>query len=56
MKNSYFTTPRTLSECTFFPSADPIERYRHSSRAAEFAVWIALGMGAVAAIVAGVLT
>ena len=26
MKSSYTTTPRSLSECTFITSADPIDR------------------------------
>ena len=26
MKSSYFTTPRSLSECNFIVSADPIDR------------------------------
>jgi len=32
LKSSHFTTPRTLGDCAFVPSADPIER--HHSRVA----------------------
>lgn len=55
MKQSHIRTPRSLAECAFFPSDDPIERFRPQSRAAEVAVWIALCAGFIAAIVAGVL-
>lgn len=51
MKRSHYQTPRSLADCQFMPSADPIEHYRHTSRFSEWAVWIALGAGAVVAII-----
>jgi nitrate reductase NapE component len=29
MRKSYFVTPRSLGECSFYASADPIERPTH---------------------------
>lgn len=55
MKHSNLIAPRSMAECNFRPSDDPIERFRRDSRAAEVAVWIALCAGFIAAIVAGVL-
>lgn len=52
MKQSHMRTPRSLAECSFFPSDDPIERFRRDSRA----VWAALALGAVAALVVMVLS
>lgn len=56
MKHSNLTAPRTMSDCSFRPSDDPIERFRRDDRAAVLAVWAALALGAVAALVAVVLT
>jgi hypothetical protein len=49
MKASHLRTPRSLSECSFFPSADPIERFRRDNRAAEWVVG-ALLIGGVAVV------
>lgn len=49
MKQTHLTIPRTLSECHFMPSADPIERLEaHSS-------WVGR-LAAVAGIVALVVS
>lgn len=52
MKQSHMRTPRSLAECSFFPSADPIERFHRDSRAAEWVVWAVVIVGAAAATVA----
>jgi hypothetical protein len=39
MKPSHFTTPRTLGDCSFIPSADPIERPSRSNYDAPFMAW-----------------
>lgn len=31
IKPSHYTTPRTLNECVFIPSADPLEVYGRES-------------------------
>ena len=49
MKQTHITIPRTLAECQFTPSADPIERLEaHSSW-----VWsLAVSAGIVAVVIA----
>lgn len=42
MKPSHFTTPRTLGDCSFIPSADPIERPSRSNYDAPFMAWVGL--------------
>lgn len=57
MRRSHYITPRSLSECQFNPSDDPIERYSHSQgRASSWAVAITLALGFIAAIAAGIWT
>lgn len=40
MKPSHFTTPRSLDECVFIPSADPINRPSRSNYDAPFMAWV----------------
>lgn len=51
MKPSHFVTPRSLSECFFDPSADPIERLVEPWRGRTIAAAI-LAVIVIAAIVA----
>ena len=56
MKPSNCITPRSLAECNFRPSDDPIERFRRDSRVAEVAFWTVIACGFVAAIAAALFT
>lgn len=49
MKASHLTTPRTMGECQFSPSMDPIEHYRSRSYGAAW--WIAMAIVAVVTII-----
>lgn len=43
MKPSHFTTPRTMGDAAFIPSADPIERpTKRSNYDAGFMLWLAV--------------
>ena len=40
MKASHLTTPRTLGDCAFTPSADPLTRYRSPGYSSAW--WVAM--------------
>jgi hypothetical protein len=48
MKVTNFTAPRSLSECHFIPSADPIER-PHAPPISAGRVWVAVTVALVLA-------
>lgn len=52
MKPSNLTTPRSMEECHFQPSMDPIERTPTSHRAGDTAVSIVGGLALIGLIVA----
>ena len=56
IKHSNLVTPRSLAQAHFALDADPVERFSRDSRAAEWAVWAALVVGGVAAIVAALFS
>lgn len=39
MKPSHFTTPRSMHDCVFIPSADPIERQQRNDTADAVVLW-----------------
>ena len=56
MKPSHCITPRSLAECHFRPSDDPIEAFRPSRRVSDLAVTVALIVGAIAAVAVAALS
>jgi hypothetical protein len=50
LKPSHFQTPRSLSDCSFTPSADPIERLRSNDKS-DTIVFVACALAAIAAAV-----
>jgi hypothetical protein len=55
MKQSHYTTPRTLNECQFSFNSDPIERHEGSAGHTVANVMMVLAAIAVVAVLFGVL-
>jgi hypothetical protein len=53
MKRSYFVSPRTLGECSFYTSCDPIERPVRRAPVATTALFVFLAVVLIAATIVG---
>ena len=56
MKHTNLVAPRSMAECNFRASDDPIESFRPSRRVSDLAVTVALIVGAIAAVAVVALT